>query len=128
MTTFETEEEKRIQKKAIEVFVNTFGGTYQKLDASDVDYKIFDKNKNLIAYAEISGRVRTIRNAYPLPISAKKLVKLIDKRLAPVIIWSCEDGIIYGKADKLVGDIKFDGDEMMVYYDKQRSFKYIRFV
>ena len=59
--TFETEEEKRIQKKAIEVFVNTFGGTYQKLDASDVDYKIFDKNKNLIAYAEISGRVRTIR-------------------------------------------------------------------
>ena len=126
--TFETEEEKRIQKKAIEVFVNTFGGTYQKLDASDVDYKIFDKNKNLIAYAEISGRVRTIRNAYPLPISAKKLVKLIDKRLAPVVIWSCEDGIIYGKADKLVGDIKFDGDEMMVYYDKQRSFKYIRFV
>jgi len=128
MTTFETEEEKRIQKKAIEVFVNTFGGTYQKLDASDVDYKIFDKNKNLIAYAEISGRIRTIRNAYPLPVSAKKLVKLIDKRLAPVIIWSCEDGIIYGKADKLVGDIKFDGDEMMVYYDKQRSFKYIRFV
>ncbi len=128
MTTFETEEEKRIQKKAIEVFVNTFGGTYQKLDSSDVDYKIFDKNKNLIAYAEISGRVRTIRNAYPLPISAKKLVKLIDKRLAPVIIWSCEDGIIYSKADKLVGDIKFDGDEMMVYYDKQRSFKYIRFV
>jgi hypothetical protein len=128
MMTFETEEERRIQKKAIEVFVNTFGGTYQKLDASDVDYKIFDKNKNLIAYAEISGRVRTIRNAYPLPISAKKLVKLIDKRLAPVIIWSCEDGIIYGKADKLVGDIKFDGDEMMVYYDKQRSFKYIRFV
>ena len=128
MMTFETEEEKRIQKKAIEVFVNTFGGTYQKLDASDVDYKIFDKNKNLIAYAEISGRVRTIRNAYPLPISAKKLVKLIDKRLAPVVIWSCEDGIIYGKADKLIGDIKFDGDEMMVYYDKQRSFKYIRFV
>ncbi len=128
MMTFETEEEKRIQKKAIEVFVNTFGGTYQKLDASDVDYKIFDKNKNLIAYAEISGRIRTIRNAYPLPISAKKLVKLIDKRLAPVVIWSCEDGIIYGKADKLIGDIKFDGDEMMVYYDKQRSFKYIRFV
>jgi hypothetical protein len=126
--TFETEEEKRIQKKAIEVFVNTFGGTYQKLDASDVDYKIFDKNKNLIAYAEISSRIRTIRNAYPLPISAKKLVKLIDKRLAPVVIWSCEDGVIYGKADKLIGDIKFDGDEMMVYYDKQRSFKYIRFV
>ena len=128
MTTSETEEDLRKQKKAIEVFVNTFGGTYQKLDALDVDYKIFDKNKNLIAYAEISGRVRTIRDAYPLPVSAKKLVKLIDKRLAPVIIWSCEDGIIYGKADKLVGDIKFDGDEMMVYYDKQRSFKYIRFV
>lgn len=124
----ETEEDRRKQKRAIEVFVNTFGGSYQPLDPSDVDYKVFDKDNKLIAYAETGSRIRPLRDAYPLQISARKLVKLIDKRLAPVIIWHCDDGIIYGKADKLVGDIKFDGDEMMVYYDKQKSFKYIRFV
>jgi hypothetical protein len=78
-----------------------------------------------------------MRDAYPLPIAAKKLVKLIDKRLSPVLIWCCEDGIIYGKANKLYGEIKWGGrpprsgsfadNEMMVYFDKQKELKYIRF-
>jgi hypothetical protein len=79
-----------------------------------------------------------MNTAYPLPLSAKKLVKLIDKRLAPVLIWACEDGIIYGKANKLQGEIKWGGRpprdgsfndaEMMVYFDKQKELKYIRYV
>lgn len=138
MTIFETEEDLRREKKAIELFVSLFGGSYQKLDPFDIDFKIFDKDKNLIAYAEVKGRVRTMRDAYPLPIAAKKLVKLIDKRLSPVLIWCCEDGIIYGKADKLYGEIKWGGrpprkdsfsdNELMVYYEKQKGLKYIRFV
>ena len=138
MTTFETEIDLIREKKAIELFVSIFGGSFKKLDPNDIDYKVFDKNKNLIAYAEVKGRIRTMRTAYPLPISAKKLVKLIDKRLAPVLIWACEDGIIYGKANKLQGDIKWGGRpprdgsvndaEMMVYYDKQKELKYIRYV
>ena len=137
MTIFETEEDLRREKKAIELFVSLFGGSYQKLDPFDIDFKIFDKDKNLIAYAEVKGRVRTMRDAYPLPIAAKKLVKLIDKRLSPVLIWCCEDGIIYGKADKLYGEIKWGGrpprkdsfsdNELMVYYEKQKELKYIRF-
>jgi len=85
----------------------------------------------------VKGRIRTMRDAYPLPIAAKKLVKLIDKRLSPVLIWCCEDGIIYGKANKLYGEIKWGGrpprkdsfadNEMMVYYEKQKELKYIRF-
>ena len=138
MTTFETETDLIREKKAIELFVSIFGGSFKKLDPHDIDYKVFDKDKNLIAYAEVKGRIRTMRTAYPLPISAKKLVKLIDKRLAPVLIWACEDGIIYGKANKLQGDIKWGGRpprdgsvndaEMMVYYDKQKELKYIRYV
>ena len=138
MTTFETEIDLIREKKAIELFVSIFGGSFKKLDPHDIDYKVFDKDKNLIAYAEVKGRIRTMRTAYPLPISAKKLVKLIDKRLAPVLIWACEDGIIYGKANKLQGDIKWGGRpprdgsvndaEMMVYYDKQKELKYIRYV
>ena len=136
--TFETEANLIREKKAIELFVSIFGGSYLKLDPLDVDYKVFDKDKNLIAYAEVKGRIRTIRDAYPLPVAARKLVKLIDKRLTPVIIWACDDGIIYGTANKLYGDIKWGGrpprigsvndSELMVYYDKQKTLKYVRYV
>jgi hypothetical protein len=130
---FETETELAREKKAIELFVSIFEGSYKKLDPQDIDYKVFDKSNNLIAYAEVKGRIRPIRLAYPLPVSARKLVKLIDKRLSPVLIWACEDGIIYGKANRLIGEIKWGGKppldgEMMVYYDKQKEFKYVRYV
>lgn len=126
--TFESEEQLRREKKAIETFVKTFGGSYQKLDPLDIDYKISDKDKRVVAYAEIVSRVRTMRDSYPLPVDAKKLIKLFDKRLNPVLIWSCEDGIIYGRPDKLTGIIKQDvGAELMVYYEKQNGFKYVRF-
>jgi hypothetical protein len=137
MTIFETEEDLKRERRAIEVFVNTFGGSFKKLDPMDVDYRIFDKDNNLIAYAEVKGRIRLMNNAYPLPVAARKLVKLVDKRITPVMIWACEDGIIYGKADKLVGTLKWGGKkpregavndlDLMVYYDKQKEFKYVRF-
>lgn len=136
--TFETEQDLRRELKAITTFVNTFGGSFKKLDPNDIDYKVFDKDGNLIAYVEVKGRIRTMHSAYPLPIAARKLVKLIDKRLVPVVIWSCEDGIIYGRADKIKGEIKWGGRapregscndlELMVFYEKQKALKYIRFV
>jgi len=134
---FENEQDFEREKKAITLFVNTFGGSFQKLDPFDIDYKIFDKEGKLIAYAEVKGRIRVIRDAYPLPIAARKLVKLADKRLNPVIIWACDDGIIYGKADRIVGEIMWGGrtpregsvndSELMVYYEKQKEFKYVRY-
>jgi hypothetical protein len=136
--TFETEQDLIREKKAIQTFVSMFGGSFQKLDPHDIDYKVFDKNGKLIAYAEVKGRIRTMYNAYPLPVAARKLVKLTDKRLTPVVIWACEDGIIYGKVDKLKGEIRWGGRaprdksfndaELMVYYDKQKELKYIRYV
>lgn len=137
MMIFENEQDLEREKKAITLFVNTFGGSFQKLDPFDIDYKIFNKEGNLIAYAEVKGRVRVIRDAYPLPIAARKLVKLVDKRLNPVIIWACDDGIIYGKADRIVGEIMWGGrtpregavndSELMVYYERQKEFKYVRY-
>jgi hypothetical protein len=136
--TFETEQDLKREHKAITTFVNTFGGSFTKLDPNDIDYKVFDKDGNLIAYVEVKGRIRTIHNAYPLPVAARKVVKLVDKRLQPVIIWSCEDGIIYGKVNKLKGEIKWGGrtprdssfndSELMVYYEKQKDLRYVRFV
>jgi hypothetical protein len=138
MTIFETETDLLREKKAIDLFVNIFGGSYKKLDPQDVDYKIFDKDNNLIAYAEVKGRLRSMKLSYPLPVSARKLVKLIDKRITPVLIWACDDGIIYAQANKLTGEVKWGGrpprdgsfsdSELMVYYDKQKDFKYVRHV
>jgi hypothetical protein len=138
MTYFETEQDLIRERKAIERFVSIFGGSFQKLSQTDVDYKVFDKDKNLIAYVEVKGRLRNIANAYPLPISCKKLVKLVDKRLNPVVIWACDDGIIYGQVKQIRGDIRYNGrepregapndHELIAYYEKQKAFKYIRYV
>lgn len=135
---FETEQDLKREHKAITTFVNTFGGSFQKLDPHDIDYKVFDKEGKLIAYAEVKGRIRTMYDAYPLPIAARKVLKLSDKRLTPVVIWSCEDGIIYGRVEKLKGEIKWGGRtprddsfndlELMIFYDKQKSLKYVRFI
>jgi hypothetical protein len=124
----ESEEELRREKKAIELFVSLFNGSFQKLDPNDIDYKIFDKDKKLIAYAEVRSRFKSIYDAYPLPISAKKMVKLMDKRLNPVVIWSCDDGIIYSKISHLTGTVQFESDDFVMYFDKQKSMKYVRFI
>jgi hypothetical protein len=64
-------------------------------------------------------------------------MKLSEKRLNPVLIWACEDGIIYAKLNELIGQIKFSGRtpranstndmEIMAYYEKQKCLKYVRF-
>jgi hypothetical protein len=137
MTYFETEQDLIRERKAIEKFVSIFGGSYQKLSDHDVDYKVFDKDKNLIAYVEVKGRMRRLYNAYPLPISCKKLIKLVDKRLNPTVIWACEDGIIYGKVKEIRGDIRYNGrkprdgapndHELIAYFERQKVFKYVRY-
>ena len=137
MKIFETEQDLQREQKAINTFVNMFKGSYKKLGPTDIDYKVFDSDGNLIAYAEIKGRIRAIRDAYPLPVSLSKLNKLIEKRLNPVLVWACDDGIIYGKVFNLVGEVRFSGRQpregavndadMMVYFEKQKEFKYFRF-
>lgn len=136
--SFETEEDIVRERKAIERFVSIFKGGYEKLSPDDIDYKIFDKNKNLIAYVEVNGRLKNMSNAYPLPVSVFKLTKLWAKRLNPTIIWACDDGIIYGKLKDLEGSIRTGGRkprpgaqydiDLMAYYDKQKTLKYIRYV
>ena len=138
MNYFETEEDRIREEKAINRFISLFDGSYQKLGIHDIDYKIFDKNKKLIAYAEVKGRLKNISTSYPLPIAARKLVKLMDKRLNPVVIWACDDGIIYAKLKDIIGVSMVGGrpiregssndEELMVYYDRQKAFKYVRYV
>lgn len=134
---FENRKDLEREHKAIKFFVNIFGGSFKKLDPNDIDFKVFDKDSNLIAYVEVKGRKRMINDSFPLPISAYKLVKLSSKRLNPVVIWACEDGIIYGKIRDIQGTIKWAGrkpregsyndQELMVYFNESKDFKKIKY-
>jgi hypothetical protein len=134
---FEKQKDLTREKKAIERFVSRFNGTYKKLGDNDVDYRVFDETGKLIAYVEVKGRYKSIANAYPLPVAARKVVKLCDKRLNPVLIWACEDGIIYGLPTELQGEVKWGGrkpregayndEELMIYYPKQKAFRYYKY-
>ena len=106
---FENKSDLTREKKAIEKFVGIFGGSYKKLGPNDIDYRVFDSSNNLIAYVEVKGRLRALKDAYPLPVAARKIVKLCDKRLNPVMIWACEDGIIYAKVSEIQGSVKWGG-------------------
>lgn len=131
---FEGKTDLERESKAINKFLSIFNGSAEKLGPHDVDYKILDENKKPICYAEVKGRIRDMKDAYPLPIAARKLVKLADKELEGVIIWACNDGIIYGQPSKLKGAVRYGGrtprpgaandQEIMIYYDKQDNLKW----
>lgn len=134
---FESEKDLEREKKAIRTFVNLFDGSFKKLGPDDIDYRVYDKDENLISFVEVKGRYRNMMEAFPLPVAARKLVKLSDKRLNPVMIWACDDGIIYGRISQLSGAIRWGGrkpregsyndQELMVYFEKSNPFKYVRY-
>ena len=99
---YETKEDLAREKRAVEKFVALFKGSYKKLGPNDIDFRIFDKDKKIIGYVEVKGKSSTLKNAFPLYVAARKLVQLCDKRLNPVILWACEDGIIYGKVPEII--------------------------
>jgi len=131
---FESKKDLDRESKAIKKFLSAFNGSAIKLGPHDIDYKILDNDGNAICYAEVKGRIRDMKDAYPLPIAARKLVKLVDKELEGVIIWACNDGIIYGQPSKLKGTVRYAGrtprpgaandQEIIVYYDKQDNLKW----
>ena len=135
---YETKEDLAREKKAVEKFVALFKGGYKKLGPNDIDFRIFDKDKKIIGYAEVKGKSCVLKDAFPLYVAARKLVKLCDKRLNPVMIWACEDGIIYGKVPEIVGEMRWGGrtdireeaindQELMAYFEYQRAFKYLKY-
>jgi len=134
---FENDKDLTRERKAIDYFVKRFNGSYKKLGPNDIDYKVFDEKGILIAYAEVKGRYKTLANCFPLPIACRKVVKLCDKRLNPVIIWACDDGIVYGQPSQIHGVVKWGGraprdgavndQELMIYYDKQKTIRYFRY-
>lgn len=134
---FETDEDLKRERDAIEKFVSLFNGSYKKLSPLDIDFKIFDKNGDAAGYVEVKGRNRTIDTAFPLPISISKLVKLVNKQLNPIVVWACLDGIIYGDVKKIKGEVFYGGRnprknsfndlELIAHYNKQSNIKYVKY-
>lgn len=118
-------------EKSVDLFVNRFGGSHRKTVPGDVGYRIYDASGDHISYASTVVVQSRISNAYPITVPARTVLKLYDKRLNAVVIWVCDDGIIYGKVDKLVGQIKSGkplsgGEDMIIEYAKQKELKYIK--
>jgi hypothetical protein len=137
---FETREHLEREEKAIKLWTKGEpDDCYEKLGGFDVDYRVFSHRSNTFAYVEVKGRHKNVEEAFPLPIAARKLVKIYDamnrdvKATKAFVIWACEDGIISGDIERLVGKAKTGGRnprenssndrEMMVYYDIQNGLK-----
>lgn len=131
---FQTDNDLIREEIAMKAFAKKYNLLFKKLDEFDIDFAVYNLDNQLIAYAEVKGRNREIKDAYPLPISIRKISKLHDKKLNTIVIWSCFDGIIYGKLNKLVGVVKYGGmieqregsandQELMAYYDRQTDLK-----
>lgn len=120
------------EQGAINLFVKKFKGAFSKIDGQWPVYKVYDSKGAHIAYAGIVDSPMTIHLSYPLPVAVKKIVSITDKRMPCVCIWACNDGIIYGQLDKVVGAIKWGASspihsELLAYYDKQPNLKYVKF-
>jgi len=77
----------KIKELAIKKFVERFKGSYKRIGINDVDYRVFDSKKNLIAYAEVILVNKTINTAYPLEVRANNVVRVCNKRLNWINIW-----------------------------------------
>lgn len=134
---YENNADREREVKAIEAFTSFFGGSHSKLGPWDIDFIYKDKEGKTQAYIEVKGRMKNMADAFPLPVAARKLIKLADKEINPILIWACFDGIIYGRLSDISGDTRWGGrvqregaandQEVMCYYKPQLGLKMITY-
>jgi hypothetical protein len=124
---FEQDQDISKEKKAVELYLRRIGGSYKKLSPDDVDFRIIGENKSTIGYAEVSVLHTEMKDSFPLMVQARKIIKLRDKRLHAVMIWSCIDGIYYLPIEGLVGRASWsDEGELMLSFENKKLFKYVK--
>ncbi len=124
---FEQDQDINKEKKAIELYLRRLGGTYRKLGIDDVDFRIQGETGAVVGYAEVKVLDTEMKDSFPLMVEARKIIKLRDKRLHAVMIWSCIDGIYYLPIEGLVGRALWsEEEELMLSFDNKKLFKYVR--
>ena len=134
--SFESAEDLDRKKKAARIFVNIFGGSFSALSVLDTDFKILDKERNLISYAEVVVMKGKYSQSMSLHVSVSRLSKLCNKRLNPVVIWSFDDGIVYAKVVNISGKLSWKNlpwkasnpstNELVAEFKQDKNFKYER--
>lgn len=130
---FETDKDLTREEAAIKLLCDKGNAKYYKLDENDVDFRVESEQKTY--YVEVKGRNRNEQECYPLPLAARKMVKLCDKQAPAVIVWDCLDAIIYGNVKEIQSIAKYGGrkprqgscndEEYMLYFNKQEGLKTI---
>ena len=124
---FEQDQDINKEKKAVELYLRRLGGTYRKLGIDDVDFRIQGETGAVVGYAEVKVLDTVMKDSFPLLVEARKIIKLRDKRLHAVMIWSCIDGIYYLPIEGLVGrSLWSEEEELMLSFDNKKLFKYVR--
>jgi hypothetical protein len=124
---FEKDQDIKKEKKAIELYLRRLGGSYKKLSPDDVDFRITGDSGGVVGYAEVKVLETEMKDSFPLTAEARKIIKLRDKRLHAVMIWSCIDGIYYSPIEGLVGKTKWSEEgELVLSFDNKKIFKYVR--
>jgi len=135
-TRFENKTDLERENKAADFLCKIFGFNYKKLGINDIDFAIYDGDR-FVFFLEVKGRIKTISEAYPLPLAVRKLTKLQDTKKQSVILWACKDGIIFSRTEKLNGNIRIGGRkprlgsandiEFMAYFDKRDNIKELKY-
>lgn len=141
---FETTADVAREIRAIDTFVKSFRGgpgSFKKLGPNDIDFRVFNYNGRVVAHAEVKGRLQR-SGSFPLSVGLCKLGRLIEssgtERVEPVIIWACDDGIIYARLFHLTGELRFGGRreprpgaandrEFMAYFYDQPGLKFLAY-
>ena len=133
---FESQKDLERETKAVTLFCDEYGLTFEKLSPNDIDFKIY-KDGKFVFYLEVKGRIRTLQECFPLPIAVRKLLKMTDKKQSGVILWACLDGIVFSRVENLRGEIKVGGRmkrdgsandiELMAYYNNSSNFKFLHY-
>lgn len=124
---FEQDQDIKKEKTAMDLYLRRLGGTYRKLGTDDVDFRIQGETGAVVGYAEVKVLDTEMKDSFPLMVEARKIIKLRDKRLHAVMIWSCIDGIYYLPIEGLVGRALWsEEEELMLSFDNKKLFKYVK--
>lgn len=116
------------KEQAVKKLCDVFGMSYLKLGPLECDFKLLSDASVPIGYAQVVEVDGMIRYSYPLSISIQELSLLKSKVMNPIIIWACDDGILYTKIKDTYGTFRWYNNDLHLFFTKQKNIKFIKYV
>jgi hypothetical protein len=114
-----------MKSNIIKSFTNKFNLSYSQLSPSDVDFKIMDSKGKIVSYAQVE---MVDSFSFGLTIKAERAVRLYNKRLNGIILFSDSKKTYYARIENLSGEISSDKldygfDELVITYKDLNQFQ-----